>query len=79
MATTTVQISGETREMLRSIGGGRPYEETIRELIYHYLDFLSELDARADDVLSGKVGTRPLERLLEKLRAENKKARHTKR
>ena len=72
MAMTAIQVSRETQKMLKSIGGGRPYDETIRELISHYLDFLSELDTRADEVLSKKVRTRPLEKLLEELRVSEK-------
>jgi len=75
MATTTIQVGVETKAMLRRIGGDEPFDETIRELIYHYLDFLTELDERADAVIEGEVKTRPLEEFLRKLDEEIRSAK----
>lgn len=47
MATTTIQLGSETREMLRAIGKkGQTYDEIIRELITVYETRLEELKQR---------------------------------
>lgn len=67
MAKTTIQVSDETKAMLRHVGGDESYDEIVRELIYHYLDFLTELDERADAVIRGETKTRPLEEFLREM------------
>lgn len=62
---TTIQVDRETKAMLGKVSGDEEsYDRTIRELVYHYLDFLVELDERANAVLNGEVETRPLDEFL---------------
>jgi predicted DNA-binding protein len=47
MATTTIQLGTETREMLRAVGRkGQTYDEIIKELISVYEARLEELEQR---------------------------------
>ena len=47
MATTTIQLGSETREMLRAVGKkGQTYDEIIQELIAVYEARLEELEQR---------------------------------
>lgn len=63
-AVTTIKVSQETKETLRSLGEkGITYDEIIQEVVSGYLTHIEEIYER----LSGPVTGRPLKEIVDEL------------
>lgn len=64
MSATTIKVSPETKELLRSLGEkGESFDEIIQEVVSSYLAYVEELCERVKEFPKG----RPLEEVVDEL------------